>query len=114
VRGLGGELRRRLLQRVSELAVDLDPARLEQEVALLVQRADVAEELDRLRIHVASARTDLSSNEAVGRRLDFLMQELNREANTLASKAALPDITRRAVDLKVAIEQIREQVQNVE
>jgi uncharacterized protein (TIGR00255 family) len=114
VRGLGTVLKQRLEQRVADLAVDLDPQRLEQEVALLVQRADVHEELDRLRIHVTSARSDLASKDPVGRRLDFLMQELNREANTLASKAALPEITRRAVDLKVVIEQIREQVQNVE
>jgi uncharacterized protein (TIGR00255 family) len=113
-KGIGPAVKARLLARVNELAVDLDGPRLEQEVALLVQRADVAEELDRLRIHVASVRSDLASNEPVGRRLDFLMQELNREANTLASKAMLPEVTRHAVDLKVVIEQIREQVQNVE
>jgi uncharacterized protein (TIGR00255 family) len=114
VKDLGPTFKERLVARVRDLAVELDGARLEQEIALLVQRADVAEELDRLRIHVASARADLRSREPVGRRLDFLMQELNREANTLASKATLPEVTRHAVDLKVVIEQIREQVQNVE
>jgi uncharacterized protein (TIGR00255 family) len=112
--GLATVLRDRLLRRVADLAVEVDRERMAQEVAVLVQRADVTEEIDRLRIHVASARADLGATEPVGRRLDFLMQELNREANTLASKATLPEITRRAVDLKVAIEQIREQVQNVE
>jgi len=112
--GLGSALRQRLLTRIADLATELDATRLEQEVALLVQRADVAEELDRLRIHVGTTRADLAAEGPHGRRLDFLMQELNREANTLASKSMLPEITRRAVDLKVTIEQIREQVQNIE
>jgi len=112
--GLAPALRRRLQTRVAELGAELDPARLEQEIALLVQRADVSEELDRLRIHVGTTRADLATAGPHGRRLDFLMQELNREANTLASKSMLPEITRRAVDLKVTIEQIREQVQNIE
>jgi uncharacterized protein (TIGR00255 family) len=106
--------RERLAARVKELAVELDRDRLEQEVALLAQRADVSEELDRLRIHVASVTADLTSAGPHGRRLDFLMQELNREANTLASKAVQTETARRAVDLKVMIEQIREQVQNIE
>jgi uncharacterized protein (TIGR00255 family) len=114
MKGIGPLLKERLLTRIRDLAVELDGGRLEQEVALLVQRADVAEEIDRLRIHVGSVRSDLASGEPVGRRLDFLMQELNREANTLASKTMLPEVTRHAVDLKVLIEQIREQVQNVE
>lgn len=111
---LAAQQRARLQARIAELSVDLDSDRLEQEVALLAQRADVTEELDRLRIHVANAMTDLAGDGPHGRRLDFLMQELNREANTLASKAVLGETTRRAVDLKVIIEQIREQVQNIE
>ena len=111
---ISSEIRARLTQRIAELRTTLDPARLEQEVALLAQRADVTEELDRLRIHVEEARTNLRSPGPHGRRLDFLTQELNREANTLGSKSVLGQVTQRAVDLKVAIEQIREQVQNVE
>ena len=88
--------------------------RLEQELALLAQKADVAEELDRLDVHVAAAANSLSGSEPCGRRLDFLLQELGREANTLAAKAVVPAAASLAVDLKVAIEQMREQVQNVE
>jgi uncharacterized protein (TIGR00255 family) len=106
--------RARLTARVAELAIELDADRLEQEVALLAQRADVTEELDRLHIHVANARSDLAAEGPHGRKLDFLLQEFNREANTLASKAVLGETTRGAVDLKVIIEQIREQVQNIE
>lgn len=108
------DLRTRLRQRASDLAAQLDPQRLEQEVALLAQKADVAEELDRLGAHVAEMREALGSEQAVGRRLDFLAQELNREANTLASKATRSDVANRAVDLKVLVEQIREQIQNLE
>jgi uncharacterized protein (TIGR00255 family) len=108
------ELQGRLMQRVRELGASLDPARLEQEVALLAQRADVAEELDRLAIHVEEARSNLRGPGPHGRRLDFLTQELHREANTLGSKSILGQTAQRAVDLKVVIEQIREQVQNVE
>lgn len=104
----------KLQQRVAELAVNLDPGRLEQEVALLAQRVDVAEELDRLAIHVEEARTHIQSQGPHGRRLDFLTQELNREANTLGAKSVLAETSQRAVDLKVIIEQIREQVQNIE
>ena len=82
--------------------------------ALLVQKADVAEEIDRLDIHIAEMRASLAGSEPVGRRLDFLLQELGREANTLAAKSVLPDSSKLAVDMKVLIEQMREQVQNVE
>ena len=92
----------------------LPPERLAQEVALLAQKADVAEELDRLRMHVAEARRSLDGDAPCGRRLDFLTQELNREANTLAAKALLPETARHAVNLKVIVEQLREQAQNVE
>ncbi|MEE4301488.1 MAG: YicC/YloC family endoribonuclease [Pseudomonadales bacterium] len=107
-------LRGRLLARTAELAAELEPQRLEQEVALLAQKADVAEELDRLDVHVAEIRRTLAGDGPAGRRLDFLAQELNREANTLASKASAADVALRAVDLKVLVEQIREQIQNVE
>lgn len=92
----------------------VDQDRLAQEVALLAQKADVAEELDRLDAHVAETRGVLARNEPIGRRLDFLMQEFNREANTLASKAAQSAYTQAAIDLKVQIEQMREQIQNLE
>lgn len=107
-------LRGRLRARSAELSAELDPQRLEQEVALLAQKADVAEELDRLDVHVAEIRRTLADDGPAGRRLDFLAQELNREANTLASKASAADVALRAVDLKVLVEQIREQIQNVE
>lgn len=111
---LAHQLKGRLGQRIADLGSELDPGRFEQEVALLAQRADVAEELDRLSIHVEEARSNLRGPGPHGRRLDFLTQELNREANTLGSKAVLAQTSQRAVDLKVIIEQIREQVQNVE
>lgn len=107
-------LRNRQRERAKSLTADLDPTRLEQEVALLAQKADVAEELDRLGAHVAQVRSTLDGGGAVGRRLDFLAQELNREANTLASKATGAAVASRAVDLKVLIEQMREQIQNLE
>jgi uncharacterized protein (TIGR00255 family) len=107
-------LRARLNERVAELAATVDPERLEQEVVLQLQRIDVAEELDRLTGHIEETRRVMGSGEAAGRRLDFLMQELNREANTLASKSQDLDTTRISVDMKVLIEQMREQVQNVE
>lgn len=113
-RDLAGQIQARLRQRLADLGSTVAPERLEQEVVLLAQRADVAEELDRLSIHVEEARTSLRSVGPHGRRLDFLTQELNREANTLGSKAVLAETSQRAVDLKVVIEQIREQVQNVE
>ena len=114
VAGLGTQLRERLLARLRELDSGLDTERLEQEVVLLVQRADVAEELDRLRMHINETRKSLASKGPHGRRLDFVTQELNREANTLGSKSVLPETSKCAVDMKVLIEQIREQVQNIE
>ncbi|AGA35229.1 Protein YicC [Thioalkalivibrio nitratireducens DSM 14787] len=108
------EQRERLQARIAELDLILDPQRLEQEVALLAQRLDVDEELDRLDGHVAAMREILERDEPVGRRLDFLMQEFNREANTLGSKSHDLDTTRAAMEMKVLIEQMREQVQNVE
>jgi uncharacterized protein (TIGR00255 family) len=107
-------LRTRLQTRLTELGATVDATRFEQEVALLLQRADVDEELDRLDAHLAEIRRVVDGEEAAGRRLDFLMQELNREANTFASKSQEIDSTRLAVDMKVLVEQLREQVQNVE
>jgi uncharacterized protein (TIGR00255 family) len=107
-------LRTRLQTRLTELGATVDPTRFEQEVALLLQRADVDEELDRLDAHLGEIRRVVDGDEAAGRRLDFLMQELNREANTFASKSQEIDSTRLAMDMKVLIEQLREQVQNVE
>ena len=107
-------LRARFDARLAELKQPLEPGRIEQEIVLQVQRIDVDEELDRLTAHIAEARRTLGLKEAVGRRLDFLMQEFNREANTLGSKAADPRTTNAAVELKVLIEQMREQVQNLE
>jgi uncharacterized protein (TIGR00255 family) len=107
-------VRSKLRERIDNLNIDADPARLETELALIAQKLDVDEELDRLVSHVSEIRAVLKKGEPVGRRLDFLMQELNREANTLGSKSADTETTRAAVDLKVLIEQMREQVQNVE
>ena len=104
----------RQLERIEKLDVAADPARLEVELALLAQKLDVDEEVDRLDSHLTEIRQTLQGDEAVGRRLDFLMQELNREANTLGSKSADAQTTKAAVDLKVLIEQMREQIQNVE
>ena len=112
--GQGSMLRERLRRRAHELIEQLDEHRLEQEVALLVQKADVTEELDRLDIHAAETRASLDADGPCGRRLDFLLQEMNREANTLAAKSVLPHAAHVAVDLKVTIEQMREQAQNVE
>jgi uncharacterized protein (TIGR00255 family) len=107
-------VRNRLHERVAELAAAVDRDRIEQEIVLQLQRVDVAEELDRLTGHIEETRRVMGGGEAAGRRLDFLMQELNREANTLASKSQDLDTTRITVDMKVLIEQMREQVQNVE
>ncbi|MBL6690052.1 MAG: YicC family protein [Pseudomonadales bacterium] len=104
----------KLRKRVNEIDVEVDPSRLEQELVVLAQKLDVEEELDRLMTHVSEVRRNLSASEPVGRRLDFLMQELNREANTISSKASAASTTSRAVDLKVVIEQMREQIQNIE
>ena len=106
--------RAKLQERLARLAIEPNPERLEQEIALLTQRLDISEEIDRLEGHVEEVRDVLGRDEAIGRRLDFLIQELNREANTLASKAQDADLTRDAVELKVLIEQMREQAQNLE
>ncbi len=122
---IAGEVRRRMpevlaavrvkqKERIDKLDIDADPARLETELALIAQKLDVDEELDRLESHVSEVSAALHKNEPVGRRLDFLMQELNREANTLGSKSADTETTSAAVDLKVLIEQMREQIQNIE
>ena len=107
-------VRTRLNERVAELTVNPDHDRLEQELAIILQRLDVDEELERLSGHITEVRRVIAGNEAAGRRLDFLMQELNREANTLSSKSQDLETTRSAVDMKVLIEQMREQVQNAE
>jgi uncharacterized protein (TIGR00255 family) len=107
-------IRQRLSQRLAEVTDSLDEGRLEQELVLLAQRLDVDEELDRLRTHLAEVERLLDDAKPVGRRLDFLMQELNREANTITSKSSDAQTTRHAVEMKVLIEQMREQVQNIE
>jgi uncharacterized protein (TIGR00255 family) len=107
-------LRDRIVDRISQLGVTPDPERLEQELVLYAHKMDVDEELDRLMAHLDEVVGVLDSSEPAGRRLDFLMQELNREANTLSSKSQDSETTRAAVDMKVMIEQMREQVQNVE
>jgi uncharacterized protein (TIGR00255 family) len=107
-------IRGKLNERLAELQINVDRDRLEQELALMLQRLDVDEELDRLTGHIVEIRRIINGNEAAGRRLDFLMQELNREANTLSSKSQDLETTRSAVDMKVIIEQMREQVQNIE
>jgi uncharacterized protein (TIGR00255 family) len=99
---------------LEDAKVELDIGRLEQEMVIVAQKSDVAEELDRLVAHTQEVRDTLLRKEPVGRRLDFLMQELNREANTLSSKSIVTETTRAAVDLKVLIEQMREQIQNIE
>jgi uncharacterized protein (TIGR00255 family) len=101
-------------ERIERIDVEADPARLEVELALIAQKLDVDEELDRLDSHIVEIRQVIASDEPVGRKLDFLMQELNREANTLGSKSADQETTTAAVDLKVLIEQMREQIQNIE
>jgi uncharacterized protein (TIGR00255 family) len=106
--------RQKQRERIERLGFDADPERLEVELALIAQKLDVDEELDRLNSHITEIRETLAKDEPVGRRLDFLMQELNREANTLGSKSADTETTKAAVELKVLIEQMREQVQNVE
>jgi len=108
------KLRTKLEERLGELMNELEPGRLEQEIVIQAQKMDVDEELDRLVGHVIEVRRVINSHEPMGRRLDFLMQELNREANTLGSKSVDGDVTKACVDLKVLIEQIREQVQNIE
>jgi len=107
------EQRGKLLQRFTEAKVELDPQRLEQEMVIVAQKTDVAEELDRLTTHVSEVERILQKGGSIGRRLDFLMQELNREANTLAAKSNHADMTQIAVEIKVLIEQMREQIQNI-
>ena len=107
-------IRAKLKERLAALGAEGNAERIEQEIAILVQKMDVAEELDRLRSHVEELNATLGYGEAVGRKLDFLMQEFNREANTLSSKSQDVETTRKAVELKVLIEQMREQIQNVE
>ncbi|MBT0422501.1 YicC/YloC family endoribonuclease [Morganella morganii] len=106
--------RERLQSKLDDAQIQVDPNRLEQELILLAQRIDVAEELDRLDAHVKETHNILKKKEAVGRRLDFMMQEFNRESNTLASKSINANITSSAIELKVLIEQMREQIQNIE
>ena len=106
--------RQKLIDRLAEAKLELDPTRVEQEIILLAQRIDVAEELDRLGMHIAETRKILKKGGACGRRLDFMMQEFNRESNTLGSKSINADTTQSAVELKVLIEQMREQIQNIE
>jgi uncharacterized protein (TIGR00255 family) len=107
-------IREKLTLRVQELSADVNNERLEQELLLLSQKMDVAEEMDRLDAHIDEVQRVLDQKEPVGRRLDFLMQEMNRESNTLGSKSAHLDTTGSSVDLKVLIEQMREQIQNIE
>ena len=111
---IASRIRTRVAERVAQLGTQVDPTRLEQELVLLAYKMDFDEELDRLGSHVTETLQVLDAKEPAGRRLDFLMQELNREANTLSSKSQDADTTRTAVDMKVLIEQMREQVQNVE
>jgi uncharacterized protein (TIGR00255 family) len=106
--------RDKILGRLEEAKVSLDPQRLEQEMVYYAQKIDISEELDRTLSHLSEVERSLKQSDSAGRRLDFMMQELNREANTLASKSVDPQITHAAVEMKVLIEQIREQVQNIE
>jgi len=111
---IAARIRAKVAERVAQLGAQVDDERLEQELVLLAYKMDVQEELDRLGSHLTETLQALDSKEPAGRRLDFLMQELNREANTLSSKSQDVETTRAAVDIKVLIEQMREQVQNVE
>jgi uncharacterized protein (TIGR00255 family) len=113
-RDIRGILEARFKDRLAGLDLSFEPSRLEQEIALQLQKLDIDEELDRLRVHGEEVRRVLQRSEPCGRRLDFLMQELNREANTLGSKASTLEVSQVAVELKVLIEQMREQVQNIE
>jgi len=106
--------REKLLKRIQDASVEVDENRLEQELVIIAQKTDVDEELDRLETHITEVERVLKSEKPIGRRLDFLMQELNREANTLGSKSIDTETTKASVDLKVFIEQMREQIQNVE
>ena len=108
------QLKEKLLQRVKELFQEVDNDRIEQELAFLAQKYDIEEELDRLEAHITEVQRVMKNSGPVGRRLDFLMQEMNREANTLGSKATDINYTNASVELKVLIEQMREQIQNIE
>lgn len=107
-------LREKLIARIEEVSIEPDRDRLEQELVYLAQKLDVAEELDRLETHIKETRRLLEQDQAIGRRLDFLFQEMNREANTLASKSASTALTQCAIEMKVLIDQMREQAQNIE
>lgn len=107
-------VRSKLIARIEEVVAQPDNDRLEQELVLLAQKLDVDEELDRLQTHVTEVQRALKQQEPIGRRLDFLMQEMNREANTLGSKSSDREMTQISIDLKVLIEQMREQIQNIE
>ncbi|MDO8886160.1 YicC/YloC family endoribonuclease, partial [Candidatus Oleimmundimicrobium sp.] len=113
-RGDQFETLRAALARLTEIAPNIEPGRLEQELALIAVKTDITEELDRLEAHCAAARALLESADPVGRKLDFLMQEFNREANTLCAKSQHGELTRIGLDLKTVIDQMREQVQNLE
>ena len=106
--------RARLEEKMVDMKIQLDEGRLEQEMVIIANRSDVDEELDRLEVHITEIRRVLQSSDSIGRRLDFLMQELNREANTLGSKSIAGATTQASVELKVLIEQMREQIQNLE
>ena len=106
--------RDKMISKLNDLKIEADPGRIEQELVIMAQKSDVAEELDRLNTHIEEVSATLDSKEAMGRRLDFLMQELNREANTLSSKAVATNTTIHAVELKVTIEQMRKQNPNIE
>lgn len=106
--------KQRLTERLQEIQINCAPERLEQEIALLIQKSDVMEELDRLETHIAETRRVLKNSESVGRRLDFLAQEMHREANTLGAKSIHIILSQASLELKILIEQIREQVQNIE
>lgn len=108
------DIRSKIVERIKELSIDVDQQRLEQELVYLAQKLDVEEELDRLDCHIAETQSVLEQTKPAGRRLDFLLQEFNREANTLSSKSADIQTTKAAVEMKVLIEQMREQVQNLQ
>ncbi len=114
INNLSETVKSKFLARISNLGMNLEEGRIEQEVALMVTRLDITEEIDRLELHTREVERNLESKEPVGRRLDFLMQELNREANTLSSKSDAMELIQAAVDMKVLIEQMREQIQNIE
>lgn len=114
VTSLASQTKEKLQARIQSLAIEIPDSRLDQEIALILTRLDVSEELDRLQIHLDEVNRILNCDKVAGRRLDFLMQELNREANTLSSKSDSAELTRCAVEMKVLIEQMREQIQNIE